>query len=212
MVEIGHFPSCPPIEIRKPWNSSSQTRSTVPAFPSVRTTALPTSSDCASSNAPRIIDARRLTDGMDVSEVAGGHSEPLASLGAAPCKMRMDHGCSPRKARACSTLCERERPERGGDQINMLQLYVENATQWNLDGHEAEAVTIQIDAGSGTVCPLTKGASASRIEQVAAAITSGGCPSSARAAGPISSAPSTAASRPRPIATSSERWHGSIAI
>jgi hypothetical protein len=45
-----------PIEIRKPWNSSSQTFSTVPVFPSVRTTALPTSSDWASSNGLRIID------------------------------------------------------------------------------------------------------------------------------------------------------------
>src|SRR5258706_8244788 len=45
-----------PIEIRKPWNLSSQTFSTVPAFPSVRTTALPTSSDWASSNGLRIID------------------------------------------------------------------------------------------------------------------------------------------------------------
>ena len=53
---------------------------------------------------------------------------------------------------------------------------------------EARAVTIQIDAGSGTVCPRTKGASASRIEFLAAACTSGGCPSSARLEGPISSA------------------------
>jgi hypothetical protein len=42
IVEIGHFPSCPLIEIRRPCNSSSQTLSTVPAFPSVRITALPT--------------------------------------------------------------------------------------------------------------------------------------------------------------------------
>jgi hypothetical protein len=28
----------------------------------------------------------------------------------------------------------------------MLQLYVENATQWNLDGQEPDAVTMQIDA------------------------------------------------------------------
>jgi predicted enzyme related to lactoylglutathione lyase len=44
MVEIGHFPWWPPIEIRRPCISSSQTLSTVPAFPSVRITALPTSS------------------------------------------------------------------------------------------------------------------------------------------------------------------------
>jgi hypothetical protein len=36
MVEIGHFPTWPLIEIRRPCNSSSQTSSTVPAFPSVR--------------------------------------------------------------------------------------------------------------------------------------------------------------------------------
>ena len=42
--------------------------------------------------------------------------------------------------------------------------------------------------------------------------TSGGCSASARAAGPISSALWTAASMPRPIATSSDRLHGSMAI
>src|ERR1700738_3399128 len=44
MVETGHLPSWPLIEIRRPCTSSSQTFSTVPAFPSERTTALPTSS------------------------------------------------------------------------------------------------------------------------------------------------------------------------
>src|SRR5450631_2320120 len=74
------------------------------------------------------------------------------------------------------------------------------------------AVTIQNEAASGTCGPLAKGESISRIEWVAAAITSGGCPSSARAAGPISTAVSTAASRPRPIAISKERSHRSISI
>src|SRR5258705_371916 len=46
------------MEIRRPCSSSSQTPSTVPALPSVRTTAFPTSSDCAFSNALRITDAR----------------------------------------------------------------------------------------------------------------------------------------------------------
>src|ERR1700736_4035473 len=64
MVEIGHFPSWPRIEIRRPCNSSSQTFSTVPALPSVRITALPTSSVCACSNAPRIVDALSVTVGM----------------------------------------------------------------------------------------------------------------------------------------------------
>src|SRR6266699_3464653 len=63
-VETGHFPSCPVIEIRRPCNSSSQTFSTVPAFPSVRITALPTSSVWACSNAPRIVDARTFAVGM----------------------------------------------------------------------------------------------------------------------------------------------------
>ena len=40
--------------------------------------------------------------------------------------------------------------------------------------HEARAVTIQIDAASGTACPLAKSASASRIEFSAAARNSGG--------------------------------------
>jgi hypothetical protein len=64
MVEIGHFPSWPRIEIRKPCISSSQTLSTVPAFPSVRIAALPTSSDWACSNSPRIVDARTFAVGM----------------------------------------------------------------------------------------------------------------------------------------------------
>ena len=44
MVATGQLPSWLPIEIRRPWSSSSQSLSTVPAFPLVRITALPTSS------------------------------------------------------------------------------------------------------------------------------------------------------------------------
>ena len=77
---------------------------------------------------------------------------------------------------------------------------------------EAREVTIQIDAASGTCSPRTKGVRASRIEFVAATRTSDGAPSSARDAGPISSALRTAASRPPPIAISSARLHGSIAM
>jgi hypothetical protein len=69
IVETGHFPSWPLIEIRRPCNSSSQTFSTVPAFPSVRTTALPTSSDRASSSAPRIVNAWSFAVGMVASEI-----------------------------------------------------------------------------------------------------------------------------------------------
>jgi hypothetical protein len=47
IVETGHLPSWPRIEIRRPCNSSNQTWSTVPALPSVKMTALPTSSPCA---------------------------------------------------------------------------------------------------------------------------------------------------------------------
>ena len=43
---------------------TSQTFSTVPAFPSVRATALPTNSACASPYSFRIFDARRFTDGI----------------------------------------------------------------------------------------------------------------------------------------------------
>jgi hypothetical protein len=68
IVETGHFPSCPLIEIRRPCNSSSQTPSTVPAIPSVRITALPTRSDWACSNSLRIADARTFTDGMGIPE------------------------------------------------------------------------------------------------------------------------------------------------
>src|ERR1700738_3264471 len=64
MVEIGHLPSCPRIEIRRPCNSSSQTFSTVPALPSVRITALPTNSVCACSNAQRIVDTLSFTGGL----------------------------------------------------------------------------------------------------------------------------------------------------
>ena len=72
------------------------------------------------------------------------------------------------------------------------------------------AVTIQTDAGSNTASPLANGVSASRIEFAAAARSSAGWPSSARLTGPISSAPCTAPSRPRPIAASSNNGHGSI--
>ena len=61
-----------------------------------------------------------------------------------------------------------------------------------------------------TVLPLASGASASRIELLAAARSSAGWPSSARWTGPISSAPCTAASRPRPIAISNDSGHASI--
>src|ERR1700730_18524391 len=64
MVEMGHFPSWPLMEIHKPCISYSQTLSTVPAFPSVRITALPTSSVWACSNSTRIVDARIFTVGM----------------------------------------------------------------------------------------------------------------------------------------------------
>jgi hypothetical protein len=67
MVETGHLPSWPQTEIRKPWNSSSQTFSTVPAFPSVRTTALPTRLDCTSPKAARIVDALFFTVDMVTS-------------------------------------------------------------------------------------------------------------------------------------------------
>src|SRR5450759_1711423 len=52
------------MEIRRPCISSSQRCSTVPAFPSVSTTALPTSSARACSNSPRIADARTFTIDM----------------------------------------------------------------------------------------------------------------------------------------------------
>ena len=52
------------MEIRSPCNSSSQTFSTVPAFPSVSTTALPINSDCAAPYSFKIFDARRFTDGI----------------------------------------------------------------------------------------------------------------------------------------------------
>jgi hypothetical protein len=64
MVQIGHFPSWPLIEIRSPCISSSQTLSTVPAFPSERITALPTSSVWACSYSLRIVDARSCTVGI----------------------------------------------------------------------------------------------------------------------------------------------------
>src|ERR1700732_747787 len=64
MVEIGHFPWWPLIEIRRPCISSSQPLSTVPPFPSVRIPALPTSSAWACSSSPRIVDARTFAVGM----------------------------------------------------------------------------------------------------------------------------------------------------
>jgi hypothetical protein len=64
MVETGHFPWWPRTEILNPCISSSQTLSTVPAFPSVRTTALLISSVRACSNSPRIVVARTFAVGM----------------------------------------------------------------------------------------------------------------------------------------------------
>ena len=52
------------MEIRSPCNSSSQTFSTVPAFPSVRTTVLPINSDCALPYSFKIVDARSFTGGI----------------------------------------------------------------------------------------------------------------------------------------------------
>lgn len=69
IVETGHFPAWPLIEIRRPCKSSSQTFSTVPASPLARTTALPRSSDCASPNAFMIVDARSVTDGISVPDI-----------------------------------------------------------------------------------------------------------------------------------------------
>src|SRR6266702_6253936 len=75
MVETGHLPSWPLIEIRSPCNSSSQTFSTVPAFPSVRTTVLPINSDCALPYSFKIVDARSFTGGI----VHPCSSEPTAA-------------------------------------------------------------------------------------------------------------------------------------
>lgn len=63
MVETGHLPSKPAIETRSPCSSSSETLSTVPAFPSVRTTALPINSDRASPYSLKMFDARTITGG-----------------------------------------------------------------------------------------------------------------------------------------------------
>jgi hypothetical protein len=52
------------IEMRSPCSSSSQTFSTVPAFPSARMTALPINSDCVSPYSLKIFDARTFTDGI----------------------------------------------------------------------------------------------------------------------------------------------------
>jgi hypothetical protein len=57
-VEIGHLPSCPLIEMRSPCTSSRKTWSIVPALPSVKTTALPTSSSSAAYSSRRMFMAR----------------------------------------------------------------------------------------------------------------------------------------------------------
>src|SRR5476651_1611653 len=167
MVEIGHFPQWPPTEIRRPCNSSSHTLSTVPALPSVRTTALPTSSDCAASKAPRIVEARSFTGGIIVSKFRcgprivavdlvcqtvplerhhqsliaprngniEGPSEQLALPGVDPALCRRDHGCSPLNR---GSMPRAPSSTATGDRINLLRLYVENATRWNLDGRGQE--------------------------------------------------------------------------
>src|SRR6478736_2082546 len=57
IVETGQLPSWFLIEIRRPWNSSSQSLSTIPAFPLVSITASATSSVRALSNSTRIVQA-----------------------------------------------------------------------------------------------------------------------------------------------------------
>src|SRR6266478_1274880 len=145
---------------------------------------------------------------MDVSEVRRVSRRRDLTESADPAQCG-GHSCAFLKGDSHAALSGSDDDrEQSGDRITLLRLYVENATQWNLDRQGTRAVTIQIDAPSSTACSLAKGARASRIKLAAAARTSGGCSSSARAAGPISSAPSTAASRPRPTAISSERLHG----
>ena len=61
-------------------------------------------------------------------------------------------------------------------------------------------MTIQSAPGSGTVSPTWHCASAARIDSAAAARSATGWPSSARLAGPMPRAASTAASSPRPLA------------
>src|SRR5438270_12346694 len=53
---------------QRPWSSSSQTFATVPAFPSLRITALPTSSFSACSNSQRIAEARSF--GVSIGDAA----------------------------------------------------------------------------------------------------------------------------------------------
>src|SRR6266516_2583315 len=92
-VETGHFPSCPLIEIRRPCNSSSQTFSTVPAFPSVRTTALPTSSDRTSSSAPRIVSAWSFAVGMvPPKSVHAGDADLVVDAPDAAPSLSLRHG------------------------------------------------------------------------------------------------------------------------
>ena len=65
-------------------SSSHQTLSTVPVFPSVRITALPTSSVWACSNSPRIVDARTFAVGMGPRVKRSNFSEDCAKLHRAP--------------------------------------------------------------------------------------------------------------------------------
>src|SRR5213082_2080528 len=67
------------------------------------------------------------------------------------------------------------------------------------------AVTIHSAPGSGTVSPTWRRASAARIDSVAAALSDAGWPSSARLAGPMLRAVSSAASSPRPRLKSNDR-------
>ena len=100
MVETGQFPSCPRIEMRRPCISSSQTLSTVPALPSVRITALPTSSVWARVNSPRIVHARSFTAGMMVFHKSEGSFGGGLSLKDAEvvtsARQRYVHGTAPR--------------------------------------------------------------------------------------------------------------------
>jgi hypothetical protein len=107
-VETGHFPWWPAIDIRRPCISSSQIPSTVPAFPSVRTTALPTSSPWACSSSLRIVDARIFAVGINGLTV----ERPVVYLRKCASRGRGRHKRVSVEPGAAEW--KRERPQRGG--------------------------------------------------------------------------------------------------
>src|SRR5205807_6162112 len=94
---------------------------------------------------------------------------------------------------ASPSVFSRARPERRGPAPCLMLSHVLHPTDVHSGLQGVVAVTIHSAPGSGTVSPTWRRARAARIDSVAAALSDAGWPSSARLAGPMLRAVSSAA-------------------